>query len=145
MCNSSIVQRIKTFNQHPPRNQELLQLKYAKMKENAFAFLRGSCHLFYEDWPTNSLLNQAPLSWICGDLHLENFGSYQGDNRLTYFDINDFDESVLAPCTLDITRLITSLFLAVAEIKSLSADPLALAKLFIDSYSTALSLSLIHI
>ena len=92
MSNSSIVQRIKTFNNYPPRNPDLLQLKYEKMKENAFSFLRGSCHLFYEDWPTNSLLNQAPLSWICGDLHLENFGSYQGDNRLTYFDINDFED-----------------------------------------------------
>ena len=50
-----------------------------------------------------------------------------------------FDESVLAPCTLDITRLITSLFLAVSEIKAFSVDPLALAKRFIDSYSTALS------
>ena len=85
------------------------------------------------------MCSSDPLSWICGDLHLENFGSYQGDNRLTYFDINDFDESVLAPCTLDITRLITSLFLAVSEIKAFSVDPLALAKRFIDSYSTALS------
>lgn len=140
MCNSpTIVQRIETFNHNPHRDPELLQLKYKKMKDNAFAFLRGSCHLFYEDWQVDSPLNQAPLSWICGDLHLENFGSYQGDNRLTYFDINDFDESVLAPCTLDITRLITSLFLAVAEIKPFSADPLALAKRFIDTYSTALS------
>jgi uncharacterized protein (DUF2252 family) len=139
MCNSSIIQRIKIFNHNPPRDPELLQLKYAKMKENAFAFLRGSCHLFYEDWPANSSLNQAPLSWICGDLHLENFGSYQEDNRLTYFDINDFDESVLAPCTLDITRLITSLFLAVAQIESFSPDPLTLAKLFLDTYTSALS------
>ena len=139
MCNSDICQRIKKFNSNPGRDQELVQLKYKKMKENPFVFLRGSCHLFYEDWPSNSPLNQAPLSWICGDLHLENFGSYKGENRLTYFDINDFDESVLAPCTFDVTRLITSLFLAVDEIKSFSADPLALATLFLNSYTTALS------
>jgi uncharacterized protein (DUF2252 family) len=139
MCTSDIGQRIKKFNSDPERDQELVQLKYKKMKENPFVFLRGSCHLFYEDWPSNSPLNQAPLSWICGDLHLENFGSYKGDNRLTYFDINDFDESVLAPCTLEVTRLITSLFLAVAEIKSFSPNPLALATLFLDTYTSALS------
>jgi len=138
MSNAEICQRIQKFNSNPERDQELLQLKYKKMKENPFVFLRGSCHLFYEDWPSNSPLNQAPLSWICGDLHLENFGSYKGDNRLTYFDVNDFDESVLAPCTFDVTRLITSLFLAVDEIKSFSADPLALATLFLNSYTTGL-------
>jgi uncharacterized protein (DUF2252 family) len=138
MSNSEIFQRIQKFNSDPERDQELLQLKYKKMKENPFVFLRGSCHLFYEDWPSNSPLNQAPLSWICGDLHLENFGSYKGENRLTYFDVNDFDESVLAPCTFDVTRLITSLFLAVDEIKSFSADPLALATLFLNSYTTGL-------
>jgi len=138
MCNSDICQRIKEFNSNPGRDQELVQLKYKKMKENPFVFLRGSCHLFYEDWPSDSPLNQAPLSWICGDLHLENFGSYKGDNRLTYFDVNDFDESVLAPCTFDVTRLITSLFLAVDEIK-FSTDSLTLARLFLNSYTTALS------
>ena len=135
----TIAQRIKNFNHNPHRDSELLKLKYEKMKENPFTFLRGSCHLFYEDWPVNSPLNQAPLSWLCGDLHLENFGSYKGDNHLTYFDINDFDESVLAPCTLDITRLMTSLFLAVAKIQSFSPDPLVLAKLFLDTYTSALS------
>ena len=139
MSNAEICQRIQKFNSNPERDQELLQLKYKKMKENPFVFLRGSCHLFYEDWPSNSPLNQAPLSWICGDLHLENFGSYKGDNRLTYFDINDFDESVLAPCTFDVTRLITSLFLAVDEIQSFSPDPLFLATIFLNSYTTALS------
>jgi uncharacterized protein (DUF2252 family) len=138
MSNSKIAQRIQEFNSDPERDQELLQLKYKKMKENPFVFLRGSCHLFYEDWPNHSPLNQAPLSWICGDLHLENFGSYKGDNRLTYFDINDFDESVLAPCTFDVTRLITSLFLAVDEITS-SAHPLTLATLFLNSYTAALN------
>lgn len=138
MSTPKIAQRIQEFNSDPERDQELLQLKYKKMKENPFVFLRGSCHLFYEDWPNHSPLNQAPLSWICGDLHLENFGSYKGNNRLTYFDINDFDESVLAPCTFDVTRFITSLFLAVDEIE-FSADPLALATLFLNSYTAALS------
>src|SRR5262249_12892906 len=87
-------------------------MKYADMAESAFAFLRGTCHLFWQDWPRESSLDAAPLAWISGDLHLENFGSYKGDNRLTYFDINDFDEATLAPLTWDVTRLVTSLRLA---------------------------------
>lgn len=49
---------------------------------HAFVFLRGSCHLFYARRPTAGALRKAPASWICGDLHLENFGSYKGDSQL---------------------------------------------------------------
>ena len=52
------------------------------------------------------------MSWVCGDLHLENIGSYRAANGLTYFDINDFDEAQLAPCTVDLARLVTSLLVA---------------------------------
>ncbi len=107
--NHAIADRIEVFNQG--RDPDLLHLKYQKMADNAFAFLRGGCHLFYQDWhQAPSELNQAPKTWVCGDLHLENYGSYRGDNGLTYFDINDFDESVLAPCTVDLVRLVTSLY-----------------------------------
>ena len=75
------LQRITTYNSG--RDPERLRRKYAAMRADAFAFLRGTCHLFYEDWPHLSPLNDAPRTWICGDLHLENFGSYKGDNRLT--------------------------------------------------------------
>lgn len=64
--------RIEQFNQG--RDPERLKLKYAAMSQNPFIFFRGSCHLFYEDWSVGSELDQAPLAWICGDLHLENFG-----------------------------------------------------------------------
>jgi len=101
-----LVERIANANQG--RDPELLRRKYQVMHANAFAFLRGSAHLFYEDWPVGSPLDDAPLVWLCGDLHLENFGTYKGDNRLPYFDINDFDAGALAPCTWDITRFLTS-------------------------------------
>ncbi|MBV8885902.1 MAG: DUF2252 family protein, partial [Chroococcidiopsidaceae cyanobacterium CP_BM_RX_35] len=133
MNTSKLVKRIQRFNKD--RDHELLQLKYKKMSESAFAFFRGSCHLFYEDWSDDSPLNKAPYSWICGDLHLENFGSYQGDNHLSYFDINDFDESILAPCTLDVVRLLTSIFLAFPKS---SGDSESLCNDFLNAYTTAL-------
>src|ERR1039458_9125760 len=74
------------------RDPERLAMKYRAMRTNAFIFLRGTCHLFYAGLPDVPLLRDAPAAWACGDLHLQNYGSYKGDDRLVYFDINDFDE-----------------------------------------------------
>ena len=65
------------------------------MADDVFAFLRGTCHLFYVRLPRARLTRSAPAAWACGDLHLANFGSYRGDNHLVYFDLNDFDEGWL--------------------------------------------------
>ena len=133
----SLVQRIQQFNQG--RNPEHLALKYQNMRQDAFSFLRGSCHLFYQDWPADSTLNQAPAVWACGDLHLENFGSYKGNNRLVHFDINDFDEAVLAPCTWDLSRFLTSVLVAAHTLTIDSSDALALCQNFLTTYSATLA------
>lgn len=91
------------------RDPERLAMKYAKMAESPFVFLRGACHLFYDALPDTALFRDTPLAWCCGDVHFENFGSYKGDNQQVYFDINDYDEAALAPMTWDIIRLLTSL------------------------------------
>lgn len=70
---------------------EMVQLKYQAMSESAFRFFRGTCDLFYQDLATWKALPKSPLSWICGDLHVENFGSYKSDEGQVYFDLNDFD------------------------------------------------------
>ena len=106
----TILERIQAFNQ--TRNEALLDYKYKAMSENPFRFFRGTCHLFYEDLAKSDFVPDAPLSWICGDLHLENFGSFKSDNRQVYFDLNDFDEAILAPATLEILRMATSIFVA---------------------------------
>lgn len=116
---ASVVERIVRFNQG--RDPERLALKYRALRDNPFAFLRGTCHLFQEDLPDEPVLRDAPPAWACGDLHLENFGTYKGDNRLVYFDLNDFDEAALAPCTREIVRLLTSILVA-APILGVDAD-----------------------
>jgi len=131
-----VAERIRDFN--VGRDPERLAMKYAGMAESAFAFLRGTCHLFWQDWPRKSSLDAAPLAWICGDLHLENFGSFRGDNRLTYFDINDFDEATLAPCTWDTVRLATSILLAGDDLACDAAARRQLARTFVDAYAAAL-------
>lgn len=129
----SILKRIQKYNKG--RNPEVLKLKYEALKESAFRFYRGTCHLFYEDLPKKSFLLKSPRTWVCGDLHLENFGSFKGDNRLAYFDENDFDEAMLAPCLLDVARLCTSIYLTSTLVKLNKADCTKLAKLFIETYS----------
>ncbi|WP_338415745.1 DUF2252 domain-containing protein [uncultured Sphaerotilus sp.] len=100
------VKKILRFNEG--RDPVRLAMKYQAMRTNPFVFLRGSCHLFHARLPVTTELRKAPAVWTCGDLHLENFGSYKGDSRQVQFDINDFDESLLAPATWDLVRLLTS-------------------------------------
>jgi uncharacterized protein (DUF2252 family) len=128
---------IKAFNSQ--RDRAILPQKYMKMRKSAFAFFRGTCHLFYRDLPPDSMLNTAPIVWICGDLHLENFGAYKGDNRQIYFGIDDFDEAILEPCTWDIARLLTSIFLAVDTLAFKQSDADNLARRYLKVYTTALS------
>ncbi|MFI5452266.1 DUF2252 domain-containing protein [Pedobacter sp. UC225_61] len=121
------------------RLPEMTQLKYTRMAENAFRFFRGTCHLFYERLSKLKGLPFSPLVWICGDLHIENFGSYRGENGLIYFDLNDFDEGVLAPALFEVVRLLTSIFVAF-EVYGIAEDQAAnLVSIFLASYSSVLA------
>ena len=132
-----ILKRIKIANLG--RDPERLALKYQSMRTNPFVFLRGTCHLFYDRLPKNGISKSAPLTWCCGDLHLENFGSYKGDNRLVYFDINDFDESALAPASWDLSRVMTSILVG-ANAYGISKDNASLlCTQFLDTYATSLA------
>lgn len=128
--------RILAWNQG--RDRDMLQRKFARMRAAPFAFFRGSCHLFHADWPARATLDASPLAWISGDLHLENFGSYKGDNRLVYFDLNDFDEAVLAPCGRELARFGTSLRLAAVELGLADTEADALLYEFLGAYRAAL-------
>jgi uncharacterized protein (DUF2252 family) len=132
----SVANRIWLF--HKGRDPELVQRKYQAMRASPFVFLRGTCHLFYERLPSAKLLQNAPLSWLCGDLHLENFGSYKGDNRLVYFDLNDFDEAVLGPCTWDLLRLNTSVLVAAPTLGITRAQARGMCKSLTEAYVGAL-------
>ncbi|HMH34624.1 MAG TPA: DUF2252 family protein [Puia sp.] len=129
--------RIITFNQN--RLPEMVQLKYEAMKENVFRFYRGTNHIFYEDLAQFSNLPSSPSSWISGDLHLENFGSYKSDNRLVYFDLNDFDEALLAPCSWELTRILTSIFIAFESLHIDHRKAMNMAQLFLKTYSSKLA------
>lgn len=121
------------------REAERLVLKYRAMGASPFVFLRGTCHLFYARLPEAPVLRDAPCVWACGDLHLENFGSYRGDNRLVYFDITDFDEAALAPLSWDLVRLLTSVLCAATELGLTRTPARAMCRVLTDSYAQALA------
>jgi uncharacterized protein (DUF2252 family) len=139
MVTRDVIDRLRKFN----ANLQTIgvQRKFALMAQDPFSFFRGSCHLFYEDLvATNSAaIHASPAVWICGDLHWQNFGSFKGDDRLVYFDINDFDEGAIAPANWEIARFVTSLFVATAITGFDPPDTQALAQQFLDVYTTELS------
>jgi len=113
--------------------------KYAAMRQSQFSFMRGTCHIFYSSLPDLATLSDSPPAWLCGDMHVENFGTCKGDNRLTYFDVNDFDECALGPLTLDLVRFIASIRVGAAEWGLSAEDMEALVRRCLVAYSTELS------
>ena len=131
-----VVNTLLDFN--AGRDPDRLTIKYAKMRTSPYVFLRATCHLFYDRLSVNDLPQDAPLGWVCGDLHLENFGSYKGENRLVYFDINDFDESALAPVSWDLVRLLASISVAAKTFSIGSRKAELLSTQFIAAYCETL-------
>jgi uncharacterized protein (DUF2252 family) len=133
----NVLRRIQAYNEG--RDPERLALKYAAMRRSPFAFLRGSCHLFYAWLPRSGIFKSAPLVWLCGDLHLENFGSYKADNRLVYFDINDFDEAALAPASWDLVRMLASLRVGADALHIDPNEATQLCNRFVEVYASSLA------
>ncbi len=115
------------INQGKSRIQELLPIRYGRMRTDPFAFLRGAAAVMAAD------LSRTPVAGIrmqaCGDAHLANFGSYATPEGSPVFDINDFDETLPAPFEWDLKRLATSLVVSgrVAQYSEKAARKLAYA------------------
>lgn len=132
MSTLDVAAEILDFNRN--RAPDMTVRKYAAMRASAFTFLRGTCHLYYRGWPTGAMFDHAPSAWISGDLHVENFGSYKGDNRLTYFDLNDFDEAVLAPGSWETARFLTSILVGAHTWGLNESEAVALMRYAFQSY-----------
>jgi uncharacterized protein (DUF2252 family) len=134
---NNCVPRIEHYN--ALREPERLALKYRAMARSPFAFFRGTAHIFWEDARAAAAsLPDGPAAWACGDLHLENFGSYRGANGLAYFDMNDFDEAALGPAAWELARFVTSVYVAAPSLGLGRSEATALARYFLAAYQTAL-------
>ncbi len=92
------------------RLEDLVPIRYGRMMANPFAFYRGAAAIMAYDLshtPATGLIVQA-----CGDCHLLNFGGFATAERKIIFDINDFDETSIAPWEWDVKRLAASFVIA---------------------------------
>jgi uncharacterized protein (DUF2252 family) len=92
------------------RIAELLPIRYGRMLESPFAFLRGAPAVMAADLaaaPRTGLRVQA-----CGDAHLMNFGLWATPERNLVFEVNDFDETLPASFEWDVQRLAASVYVA---------------------------------
>jgi len=91
--------------------------KFAVMSKSVTAFYRGAAQLYWHDLGRSPLLKvfggPDTVAWLCGDLHLGNLGSFHDADGEVIFDINDFDEAVIADYQLDLWRLCVSIILTV--------------------------------
>jgi uncharacterized protein (DUF2252 family) len=127
------------LTQNSGRDLDRLTLKFAALRADPFAFFRGTNPLYLGLLPRKNSLFEAPNTLVCGDLHLENFGAFKGDNRLCYFDLNDFDEACLAPFTLDIVRFLSSVHVAAPGLGLSRASAKAMADTFLEAYAQAVA------
>lgn len=131
---NSVTKKIISYNKG--RNPAYVHLKYKALTETPHRFFRGTCSIFNEYLTKEAVVKDVPFSWVCGDMHLENFGSYKGGNGLTYFDINDFDEACIAPCTVDLVKLCVSIMLASPELNI--NDSKTICHFFLEAYRAAI-------
>jgi uncharacterized protein (DUF2252 family) len=92
------------------RLRNLIPLRYGRMMVSPFTFFRGAAAIMAAD------LAQSPITGValqaCGDCHLLNFGGFATPERKLIFDINDFDETTIAPWEWDVKRLAASFVIA---------------------------------
>ncbi|MFI5196954.1 MAG: DUF2252 family protein [Chitinophagales bacterium] len=133
---AAVIKRINEYNSGIPL--PLKEFKWNAMKESPFRFYRGACHLFAEDFVKLYKYKPKVKSWICGDLHFENFGSYKGENRLVYFDLADFDEAILAGPEPEVARFLTSIIIAASQMKVAAIGLHKALHDIMDAYTTTL-------
>ena len=133
----SIYERV--LEQHQGRDPLRMAKKLALIAGDPFDFFRGTNALFFESLPVSELLHDTPRGLCCGDLHLENFGSFRGANRLVYFDLNDFDEACVAPLAYEVLRFLASVHAGAASLGLAAKQADKLCRIFLQRYAAALA------
>jgi uncharacterized protein (DUF2252 family) len=133
---SDLIETMRRY--HADRRPSGFRRKLVRMAEGPFEFFRGTDFLFARAWPELKPGDPGPAVLICGDLHLENFGAFLTDDGDFRFDINDFDEAVVAPCSLDLVRCSTSILLAAESWRLTPTQATGMVLEFLDNYHHAI-------
>jgi len=119
------------------RVQQLLPIKYARMRVSPFAFFRGAVSIMAAD--LGRLANSGLHVQLCGDAHLQNLGSFASPDGKLVFDLNDFDETIRGPWEWDVKRMATSIILAGQECGHDRPGCRDAAETFTDSYCRSIA------
>lgn len=99
----------KWMSDHIKVVPEDLAEKHSEMADDPFRFMRGTYYRWAEKFPElNPDLMKAPVVNSVGDLHIDNFGTWNDKDGRLVWGINDFDEAFPLPYTNDLVRLLTS-------------------------------------
>lgn len=111
-----------------------VRLKLRLMAANPFAFFRGTDHLYGQSFASLGLLDPGPDILLCGDLHLENFGAFRTESGEFRYDVNDFDEAIVAPCSFDLIRCTTSILLAAEQWRLTPTQASGMVLAYLEAY-----------
>src|SRR6516162_9275851 len=89
------------------RLSDLVPIRYGRMADSAFGFLRGAAAVMACDLSTTPVTGLRVQA--CGDAHVRNFGKFATPERNMIFSMNDFDETLPGPWEWDVKRLGASL------------------------------------
>jgi uncharacterized protein (DUF2252 family) len=116
-----------------PRIQELLPIRYQRMLQSPFTFLRGAAAVMAHDLASSPQIGIHVQA--CGDCHLLNFGAFNSPEERVLFDINDFDETLPGvDFTADLKRLAASVAVAALDANMPDKKARGLAQATVKSY-----------
>jgi uncharacterized protein (DUF2252 family) len=117
-------------------DREERQSKLCKLATSPLAFCRGTNHLFWSDFSGDKRLgyfgSEKTKTWLQGDLHVYNFGSYDNAKGEVVYDLNDFDDAIIADYQYDVWRMAVSIVLVAYQNADLSIGQ---QKMVLDSFS----------
>jgi uncharacterized protein (DUF2252 family) len=112
----------------------LIALKNQLMAASPFGYFRGAVPVMAYDLSLTG--NTGIRSQLCGDAHVRNLGAFAAPDGRLVFDINDFDETIVAPFEWDVKRMATSLVLAGRAAGAKNLHCREAAGVFLERYRT---------
>ncbi len=119
------------------RVPKLVALKNQLMAASPFGYFRGAVPVMAYD--LSLIANTGICNQLCGDAHVRNLGAFAAPDGRLVFDINDFDETIVAPFEWDVKRMAASLMLAGRGTGAKDAHCRAAAAVFLERYRTMMA------
>jgi uncharacterized protein (DUF2252 family) len=110
----------------------LVALKNELMAASPFGYFRGAVPVMAYDFSLTG--NTGIRNQLCGDAHVRNLGAFAGPDGRLFFDINDFDETIVAPFEWDVKRMAASLVVAGREAGNKDVHCREAAAVFLECY-----------